>query len=196
MRCVPEPSRQQLITYGLCAVAIALVGFNYLRHSGKGAPQAPPPAAPIKVDSGSERLVVDVAGAVRHPGVYRVAGGRVVDAVRRAGGARPGADLAAINLAAKLADGQQIVVPARPAAGVTGAGATTGGGAAASGAKISLGSATPEQLDTLDGVGQVTAQKILDYRQKHGGFRSAEDLMQIPGIGEKTFEALKDKVQP
>ena len=141
--------------------------------------------------------LVHVAGAVRSPGVYRLRDGeRVQDAVRRAGGPRAGADLNAINLAAKVADGQQVVVPRRGAAGavpVGGAGRRRGRRPAA--APVSLNSATAEQLDTLDGVGPATASKILEYRRQHGGFRSIDDLGEIPGIGPKRLAALRGKVQ-
>jgi competence protein ComEA len=132
---------------------------------------------------------------VRSPGVYHLRDGeRIQDAVRRAGGPRPGADLNAINLAAKVADGQQIVVPRRGAAApVSGAGAGEPGGPPQ--APVSLNTATAEQLDTLDGVGPATASKILDYRRQHGGFRSIDDLGEIPGIGPKRLAALRGKVQ-
>ena len=153
--------------------------------------------------AGRGRAVVHVAGAVRKPGVYRLAdGARVQDAVRRAGGAGRGADLGAVNLAARVADGQQVVVPRRAPganaeAAAAAAGAGTGGaGAAAHGPPISLSSATLEQLDTLDGVGPATAQKILDWRREHGGFRSVDDLGQVPGIGPKRLAALRERVQP
>ena len=150
----------------------------------------------------SASALVHVAGAVRHPGVYRLSdGARVKDAVRRAGGPRRGADVNAINLAAKVADGQQVVVPRRAAAGafagsapVPGPEAAGGGGPPA--APISLNSATAAQLDTLDGVGPATAQKILDWRREHGGFRTVDDLGEVPGIGPKRLAALRDKVQP
>lgn len=134
--------------------------------------------------------VVHVAGAVRRPGVYRLApGGRVRDAVRRAGGASQAADLNMINLAARLTDGQQVVVPARQAA------ASSPGAVGASG-QVSLGSATAEQLDGLDGVGPAIARKIVDWRTQHGGFGSVDDLDQVPGIGPKKLEALRAQLAP
>ena len=102
-------------------------------------------------------------------------------------------DLNAINLAAKVADGQQVVVPRRGAAGVAAGGGAVPGAPAS--APVNLNSATAEQLDTLDGVGPATATKILEWRQAHGGFRSVEDLAQVPGIGPKKLAALKPKVQ-
>lgn len=147
-----------------------------------------------------ESALVHVAGAVHEPGVYRLrAGERVKDALERAGGPRNGADLNAVNLAAKVADGQQVVVPRRGAGGAvaaTGTGSPAGadGGAAAQ-PPVSLNSATAEQLDTLDGVGPATAQKILQWRQQNGGFRSIDDLAEVPGIGPKRLAALRPRVQ-
>jgi competence protein ComEA len=137
-------------------------------------------------------VVVQVVGAVRRPGLYRLRDGtRVADALSRAGGATRRADLAAVNLAAPLADGSQIVVPRRAAAGAVAPGATS-----STPAKVSLASATLEQLDALPGVGPVTAQKILDYRQQHGALRSVDDLDAIPGIGPARVEQLRDLVTP
>jgi competence protein ComEA len=146
-----------------------------------------------------ESALVHVAGAVHEPGVYRLrAGERVKDALERAGGARNGADLNGVNLAAKVADGQQVVVPRRGAAGAvaaTGTGSSPGAGGAAAQPPVSLNSATAEQLDTLDGVGPATAQKILQWRQQNGGFRSIDDLAEVPGIGPKRLAALRPRVQ-
>jgi|SRR5215207_3225376 len=146
-----------------------------------------------------ESALVHVAGAVHEPGVYRLrAGERVKDALERAGGPRNGADLNAVNLAAKVADGQQVVVPRRGAAGAvaaTGTGSPAGAGGGAAQPPVSLNSATAEQLDTLDGVGPATAQKILQWRQQNGGFRSIDDLAEVPGIGPKRLAALRPRVQ-
>ena len=188
---MPEIPRSQLVAYVALAVVIGLLGMRYLRSSPAPAPAAAP-AAPFKVSAGGRESVVHVAGAVRRPGVYTLRpGARVQDAVRRAGGARRSADLDAVNLAARVADGQQIVVPSRAAA----AGAAAADPAAAT-APVSLGSATPEQLQTLDGVGPATAQRIVAYRSEHGGFRSVDDLANVPGIGPKRLAALKPHVQP
>jgi competence protein ComEA len=161
------------------------------------APLPPPPAAEAGVTGlPSSRVVVDVVGAVRRPGLYRLAqGSRIADAVARAGGTTRKADLEQVNLAAPLADGQQVVVPRR--GGVPGA--LPSGGAAAPGAPtapVQLSTATVEQLDTLPGVGPVTAQKILDYREKHGAFSSVDALDAVPGIGPKRLEQLRDVVVP
>jgi competence protein ComEA len=144
-------------------------------------------------------VVVDVVGAVRRPGLYRLAhGSRIADALARAGGALPKADLAQVNLAAPLADGEQVVVPRRgaPTAAASGAGGTSGAGAGAPAAPVQLSTATLEQLDSLPGVGPVTAQKILDYREKHGAFSSVDELDAVPGIGPKRLDQLRDLVVP
>jgi competence protein ComEA len=148
----------------------------------------------VRADAGPA-LVVHVVGAVHRPGLYRFAArSRVADAVVRAGGATRRADLSLINLAAPLADGTQVVVPVKAPAGA-GAGGTAAGPTAPAG-PVHLNIATLEQLDTLPGVGPVTAQKILDYRQKHGAFSSLEELDAIPGIGPARIEQLRDVAAP
>jgi competence protein ComEA len=138
-------------------------------------------------------IYVHVAGAVRQPGLLRLrAGTRVATAIERAGGAGPRADLSGVNLAAKLEDGQQVVVPVRGAA----VGASGAAGAAAGGAKPSLGSATIEQLDQIDGIGPTLAQRIVEYRTQHGGFGSIGELREVEGIGAKRFETLHEALQP
>ena len=141
----------------------------------------------------SSRVVVDVVGAVRRPGLYRLAqGSRIADAVTRAGGATAKADLALVNLAAPLADGEQVVVPGGAQASRRRAPARR----PAAAAPVQLSTATLEQLDALPGVGPVTAQKILDYRQKHGAFQSVDELDAVPGIGPKRLEQLHELVVP
>jgi competence protein ComEA len=199
----------QLAATALVALVVVALGVRWIQGQA-------PPASGGGARGGSERAaagggvqverargspaVVHVAGAVRRPGVYRLpADARVGDAVRRAGGAAPRGDPNAVNLAARVADGQQVVVPLRapapaaaPAAGGA-AGSTTA--PAATVAPLSLNTATLEQLDALDGVGPVTAQKILDFRRERGGFRSVDELAQVPGIGPKRMAALRPKVQ-
>ncbi len=144
--------------------------------------------------------MVHVVGAVRRPGLYRLReGARVADAVARAGGATGRAELAALNLAAPLVDGIQVLVPRRAVTN----GATSpeaeddlGSATAGLGSKPSLASATAEELDELPGVGPITAQKILDYRAEHGPFRSVDDLDAVPGIGPTRVEQLRDLVTP
>jgi competence protein ComEA len=191
-------SRPQLAVYVAAALALALIGARYLRDSTRGSSVASAPAPAIRLDRASGgRVVVDVAGAVRRPGVYRLeSGARVDDAVRRAGGATSRADLASINLAAKLEDGKQVLVPVRaPAGGAAGTAAPPGTSATAPGQPINLNTATLEQLDTLAGVGPATAQKILDYREQHGGFSSVDELDRVPGIGPGRLAALRDLVR-
>jgi competence protein ComEA len=206
---MPAVSRPQLIAYALAALVVVVLGVRFMQGQARGSATPATAASVAAPGSGSADgtvrieprkatvALVHVAGAVRSPGVYRLRDGeRVQDAVHRAGGPRPGADVNAINLAAKVADGQQVVVPRRGAAGAApagGAGAGEPGGPPQ--APVSLNTATAEQLDTLDGVGPATASKILDYRRQHGGFRSIDDLGEIPGIGPKRLAALRDKVQ-
>jgi len=141
------------------------------------------------------RIVVDVSGKVRQPGIHRLpAGSRVADALRAAGGAKAGTDLTGLNRARLLMDGEQVVVggPVPPAPAATGVG--TGGPQAAG--PVSLNSATAEQLETLPGVGPVLAQHIIDYRTQHGGFRSIDELTEVNGIGDRRFADLQPLVQP
>jgi competence protein ComEA len=139
--------------------------------------------------AGGPTLFVHVAGAVRRPGLYRLAeGARVANAVSRAGGATRRANLTAVNLAAALGDGQQVVVPARVGPGMA-------EGADGQG-PISLATATAADLEELDGIGETIAERIVEYRTEHGGLRSIDELGQVDGIGEKRLEALKDELQP
>jgi competence protein ComEA len=202
---MPALTRPQLAAYAVAAVVVVVLGMRFMQGQARGGSGAAGGAqvarapASVKIERpASTGALVHVAGAVRHPGVYRLRDGdRVKDAVERAGGARAGADVNAINLAAKVADGQQVVVPRRGAAApaVADAGAGEGAVGAATQPPVSLNSATAAQLDTLDGVGPATAQKILDWRREHGGFRSVDDLGEVPGIGPKRMAALRGKVQ-
>ena len=177
------------------AVAMLLMGRHLTRESGAAPahPAAPVLAADAAVRSRG-KLVVHVVGAVRRPGLYRLrSGARIADAVRRAGGSTHKANLEAINLAAPIEDGLQVVVP-RVAPAPAGGGATND--PAATQGPIHLNTATLEQLDTLPGIGPVTAQKILDWREQHGAFTSVDDLDAIPGIGPARLEQLRDLVAP
>jgi competence protein ComEA len=187
---------RRVLAAALLALVLVVVAW---RHTAAGAP-APlrvSPVVPARTSPGAAAatavrlLVVDVVGAVRRPGLVRLAeGSRVADAIARAGGLRRGAERAGVNFAAPVSDGQQVVVPQRGAAG---AGA---GSAAASTGPVSLSAATAEQLDTLPGVGPVTAQKIIAYRQQHGAFRSVDELDAISGIGPSRISNLRGLVVP
>ncbi|MEU1366431.1 ComEA family DNA-binding protein [Streptomyces sp. NPDC005803] len=161
-----------------------------------GAVPEPSPGTPPVAGPGGQVVVVDVSGKVRHPGIHRLpAGARVADALRVAGGARPGVDLNGLNRARVLMDGEQIIVggpPGSTAPGVTGGGA----GPTAAAGPVSLSTATVEQLDTLPGVGPVLAQHIVDYRTQHGGFRSVDELREVNGIGDRRFADLRPLVRP
>jgi len=176
----------------------AVLGLLAWRLGGGGGGEAtggqPPSSPPARVaGAGRGELFVHVAGEVRRPGVYRVGGdGRVLQAVRLAGGPTRRADLAHLNMAARLQDGQQVVVPRRAPVG---AAASPAAGEAPAG-PLSLSSATVEQLDALDGVGPTLAARIVEWRQAHGGFASVEQLDEVPGIGEGRLEAMRSKVVP
>ena len=145
----------------------------------------------------SERmLIIDVEGKVKRPGIVSLPrGSRVHDAIAKAGGVDDGADTSTTNLARVLVDGEQIIV------GTQGAGAAPAGGGSAvggvvTGGRVSLNSATAEQLDELPGIGPVTADAIIAHRTAHGGFQRVEDLLDVQGIGEKTLADLRDLVSP
>ena len=192
-----ERSRGQLIGYGLAALLLVVAGFELVgnrKKEGAGTAVAVGAGAGPAADQpgaggGERRVFVHVAGAVRRPGLYRVrASGRVAGAVARAGGPTRRGDLAGVNLAAPLQDGQQVLVPA--------AGPGAGAAGRASGGRVSLGSASAEDLDGLDGIGPTLAKRIVDYRQSHGGFRSIDDLRGVEGIGEKRLAALRKALNP
>jgi competence protein ComEA len=161
--------------------------------SGGGVSLASDPIGGTGTAAASGEVVVHVAGEVDDPGVYRLAAGsRVTDALKRAGGPTGSADQNAINLAAMLADGQQVVVPAK----VTGSGGTATAAAAPEAGPISLGTATEADLETIDGIGPVTAADIIEFRDSSGGVGSIEQLDEIPGIGPATITALGERLQP
>jgi competence protein ComEA len=184
--------------YVLAAVALALVAWRLGPESGGGGGQpsreAGAATAAAVVEAPAPRALVHVAGEVRRPGVYRVAAGaRAIEAIRRAGGPTRRADLSALNLAAPLQDGQQVLIPARaPRGGGGGVGEGGGGGAG----PVSLSSATEEDLERLDGIGPTIAARIVEWRRAHGGFASIDQLLDVPGIGPARLEALRAQVTP
>ncbi|MFE1438915.1 helix-hairpin-helix domain-containing protein [Streptomyces sp. NPDC058739] len=153
-----------------------------------------------RVGAPPAEIVVDVSGKVREPGIHRLpAGSRVADALQAAGGVRPGTKLDSLNRARFLVDGEQVIVggPAGVAPGGVMGGAVPGAVTPAGpAAPVSLGTATVEQLDGLPGVGPVLAQRIIDYRTQHGGFRSVDELREVNGIGERRFADLRNLVRP
>jgi len=220
---VSDLDRPRLVLVISLALVVCFLGVRYLRGqpaavpadagaggagaaSGRDKPAAAGDgSASVQVERADNgRVTVHVAGAVQRPGLYRLAAGsRIDDALRRAGGPRPRADLTAVNLAAKLEDGRQVIVPVRapaagaPTAGVAGtAPAAPAGGAPGStpAAAVNLNTATLEQLDTLDGVGPGIAQRIIGYREQHGGFRTVDELGEVPGIGDKRMATLRPLV--
>lgn len=215
LRCGIEPRTLVALTVVL-VVAAGLAGRHFLagRPEEVRVPEvvraAAPPGAGASGGSGlpapagaggsaspsarAPAVVVDVSGKVRRPGILSLpVGSRVADALRAAGGVRPGADVTGLNRARVLMDGEQVVVGVPGAVGGTAAGPP--GGAAAA-APVSLNSATAEQLDTLPGVGPVLAQHIVDYRTEHGGFRSVAELREVNGIGARRFADLEPLVRP
>jgi competence protein ComEA len=191
--------RSQVLVYGALAIALLLVGVRAVRSEADGSAQTSDSgfqastgaggsggnsSGGFELASGGPDVVVDVTGAVRRPGVYRLpVGARVTDAVERAGGADRRAALEAINLAARVSDGQQVLVPELGPGGA----AAVPAGAAAEDGPISLGSASVEQLETIDGIGPVTAADIIGFR---------DELDRVPGIGPATMEALRARLQP
>jgi competence protein ComEA len=195
-----EAGRRSMVAVGVVALAAIVAGWWLLagRPHASTVPRSPALSLAVPATSASPhpavRVVVDVVGKVRRPGVYRLPNGsRVDDALAAAGGALPGVDLSRLNLARKLADGEQVAV------GVSGAAAAAGppGTGAASGAAsgpIDLNTATVQQLDTLPGVGPVLAQRIVDWRTEHGRFDSVDQLQEVSGIGPSRLADIRSLV--
>lgn len=211
-----DPGRRGALALVAVAVMAALIAAFGVWRDRPVAEPAPPlaaavsPAQPLMPGAAEigppaakgAPLVVSVAGKVRRPGLVRVAdGARVADVIASAGGPLPKADLTALNLARRVADGEQILVGLPQPADRVAEGAGVAGGAAAGsapgsapGGKVDLNRATLEQLDTLPGVGPVTAQRILDWRTQHGRFSAVEQLREVEGIGERRFSQLRAQV--
>jgi competence protein ComEA len=187
-------TRSQALAIALALVGVLVVGGRLLAHRG-GTAAAPAHTFPAASTTAPvARLVVDVVGAVRRPGLYRLrSGARIADALERAGGATAKADLDQVNLAAPVADGEQVVVPRKVAGAAVGSVSSSGPGPSR---QVQLSTATLEQLDALPGIGPVTAQKILDYRTQHGAFSSVDELDAIPGIGPARIDQLRGLVVP
>ncbi|CUR61654.1 Competence protein ComEA helix-hairpin-helix repeat protein [metagenome] len=196
----------------VAAVAVGLAAWWAVRDQAEAVPLAPvePAASPLTGVTDTEAssstsstssdpspsgtaapsgdLVVDVAGKVRRPGIAVLpVGSRVVDALKAAGGARRGVDLTALNLARPLVDGEQILVGVAPAAGVAG---SLGSPTPSGGTLVNLNTADQPALETLPGVGPVTAEAILAWRTDNGGFSSVDELLEVDGIGEATLADL------
>jgi competence protein ComEA len=206
-------SRGELV--GLLVVIVVTVagaGLWYVRSLPRpvaiaaAAPAPPPmtsgstaPAASSSESPAGAPIIVDVTGWVHEPGVYEfVEGDRVIDAVERAGGARTGADLTVLNLAAPLTDGTQVIVPKQgaggPAALAPGATGTSTGTPGTSGTLVNINTASATEFETLSGIGEVLAAAIVDYRTENGPFSSVDDLESVSGIGPSTLEEIRDQV--
>ncbi len=188
------PGRRVIVGLAVLA-AVGLVGGYGVAMRARPKPAKVALEGPDKKDEAQgSKIFVHVGGAVRTPGLYGLAqGSRVDDAVRAAGGMLEDADLDALNLAARLKDGEKVLVPTESGEAEAQEG-SSGAGGTAQGGLINLNTATVADLETLPGIGPALAQRILDYRERNGGFRSVEDLLEVSGIGAKKFEGLREQV--
>jgi competence protein ComEA len=187
-------SRRELTLFVLLGVAaVAGAGLWYVRSLPTPVEVRAGPPAPA-VSTSPEPLFIHVAGWVREPGVYRLTqGDRVIDAIDLAGGPRRGAELSALNLAATLTDGQQVLVPG-PAPPAGSGAAPTVPGATPGSTLVNVNLATAEELETLPGIGEVLAEAIISYREEHGPFGTVDELEDVSGIGPVTLEEIRDLV--
>lgn len=197
LRALWEQYRIYVIVAAIAVVVAGGVAAKAFEHP------APTLAEPLATATPAPtELVVDVEGAVIVPGVHRLPPNSLIDdALAAAGGLMPEADLdrvaREVNRSDKLKAHQKLYIPfvgERTVANTLGTAGAAGGSDGSSGELVNLNTATAEQLDTLPGVGPSTAKKIIDYREEHGGFNSVEDLNEVSGIGDATFEKLKDLV--
>ena len=183
--------RRSGVLYIALAIALGAAAWWTSRPQANPAPSAAVASVEV-IRPAAAGPVVHIVGEVRRPGVYRMKeGSRAAAAVGRAGGATSQADLSMVNLAARLTDGQQLLIPGR-----AGTGTPTAGGTSPTSGPVSLSSATVEQLDAIDGIGPTIAQRIIDWRTANGGFSSIEQLLEVPGIGDGRLEALRPHVAP
>ncbi|HEV8250026.1 MAG TPA: helix-hairpin-helix domain-containing protein [Gaiellaceae bacterium] len=199
-------TRRQALAAALVLLLVLALGGRWLMRPPSSTdtlavePIVPAATSVVTTQPGAPgEVVVHVVGAVVSPGLYRLdEGSRIADAVSLAGGATRKADLSAVNLAAPLVDGTQVVVPRRGEQVSAPAGADSGATSeeSAPGGPIHLNTATSEQLETIPGVGPVTAQRIIDFREQNGPFRSVDELDAVSGIGPKRLEELRGLVAP
>jgi len=204
---VLDPGRRGVAALALVAVlAAVLAGWSAWQARPEAVTVDPVGADRVSPSTAPPEVVVAVSGRVRNPGLVRLpTGSRVADAVAAAGGPLPGTDLGTLNLARKLVDGEHVLVGAagaRPDGGAPASGPSGGpsggpggpGAAPGTGVLVDLNTATVGQLDALPGVGPVLAQRIVDFRERHGPFRSVDQLREVDGIGEARFQQLRDLV--
>ncbi|MBM3680002.1 MAG: ComEA family DNA-binding protein [Actinobacteria bacterium] len=190
-----SPPRRRTLLIGLAVALLLAAAVAAVRGRGDGQPPASVETVGAVAPVPEEPVIVHVTGAVREPGVYALPrGSRVVDAIERAGGITRQGNAVALNLASLLADGEQVLVPelapigAVPEAGAGYATGTTG--------LVHLNGASVEDLDALPGIGPATAERIIAWRDEHGGFSSVEQLVEVPGIGPAKLDQLRDLVAP
>ena len=190
------PSTRRALVLAIAALALVVLAARHFASAGTATAVERPTRLEAVAPAPRPRVVVHVVGAVRRPGLYRLAdGSRIAEAVERAGGATANANLELVNLAAPVADGAQVVVP-RHAEATSAPEGAAGAVTTAVAAKLSLNRATAEELEALPGIGPTTVQKILAYRREHGAIGSVDELDAVPGIGPARLDQLRDLVTP